>query len=300
LSKLTYDIVTVNRAGKRTVHRYASDVVMAPGDVVVFEGRYWLIVEAEEAAGEEPPRLTAAPARYRIRLKHQDGREELGALRRFRRGSPRLGHAFTTPEDGQPASWQVVEERLAGERESVYLELLAERDYAEVEELPDHELEHALAGRDAALSAAVTAFERAAGEGLAVELVALEPGELPDWEAARRYVVALILEEIEDDLLELCGVRPGTDPRETWLDTVKERLLADLEQFSADIDGDHDQIEEWDYAEGRIFASVGSPDDEADPSSGHGWMCRLVDSGALAAAGFEHVRKSELWPADLS
>jgi hypothetical protein len=37
-----------------------------------------------------------------------------------------------------------------------------------------------------------------------------------------------------------------------------------------------------------------SPDDEADPDKGHGWMCRLVDSGVLAAAGFERVRKNEL------
>ena len=34
---------------------------------------------------------------------------------------------------------------------------------------------------------------------------------------------------------------------------------------------------------------------KADPYSGHGWMCRLVDASALAAAGFERVRKAELW-----
>jgi hypothetical protein len=75
---------------------------------------------------------------------------------------------------------------------------------------------------------------------------------------------------------------------------VKERLRSDLERFRADIESDHDQIEQWSFREGRIFASVGSADDESDPDSGHGWMCRLVDSEALGAAGFDRVRKAEL------
>src|SRR5207244_11764882 len=116
----------------------------------------------------------------------------------------------------------------------------------------------------------------------------------PDWAEAERYIDALVLEEIEDDLLELCGVRPDRDPRDTWLATVKERLRSDLERFRADVDGDHDEIEEWDFRRWRVLRSVGSLDDEADPDSGHGWMCRLVDSGALGAAGFERVREAEL------
>ena len=106
-----------------------------------------------------------------------------------------------------------------------------------------------------------------------------------------------MLEEIEDDLLELCGVDPDKDPRGTWLETVKSRLRWDLAQFRADVERDEDQIEQWSFRDGRIFASIGSPDDEADPLSGHGWMCRLVDAGVLTAAGFERVRKSELDPA---
>ena len=105
---------------------------------------------------------------------------------------------------------------------------------------------------------------------------------------------AVILEEIEDDLLELCGVNPGRDPRETWLDTVKERLRADLDSFRADVERNHDEIEEWDFLDGRIFAAVGTFDDEADPNSGYGWLCRLVDVSALGAAGFRRVRKAEL------
>jgi hypothetical protein len=137
-------------------------------------------------------------------------------------------------------------------------------------------------------------LSRADQAGLAVELVALEPGEAPDWEEAERDIDALTLDLIEDDLLELCGVDPNRDPRETWLDTVKERLREDLRRFRADIEGDHDEIEEWDYRDGRIFASLGMPDDEADPDKGHGWLSRLVDAGVLRAAGLRRVKKTEL------
>lgn len=75
---------------------------------------------------------------------------------------------------------------------------------------------------------------------------------------------------------------------------MKERLASDLERFQAHIEGDHDEIEEWSFRDGRIFASVGSTEDEADPDKGHGWMRRLVDAEALGAAGFERVRKAEL------
>jgi hypothetical protein len=37
-----------------------------------------------------------------------------------------------------------------------------------------------------------------------------------------------------------------------------------------------------DFRGGRIFMTVGSYEDEFDPGSGHGWMCRLVDRGAGA------------------
>ena len=85
----------------------------------------------------------------------------------------------------------------------------------------------------------------------------------------------------------MTGARPGST-------TVKERLRSDLEAFRNDVEGDHDEIEEWDFQGGRIFASVGTYEDEFDPNSGHGWMCRLTDSGALGVAGFERVRKYEL------
>jgi hypothetical protein len=293
----TYDVVTFDRAGSERHRRYASEDALSPGDVIRLYGRDWLIERVEPDGGEVLGRLLANPARYRVRLQHPDGREELGAFRRFRPDAPRLGHAFSTIEDGQPASWQVVDERLAYDGQGQpYLELLAERDFEEVEQLPDHELEHALAARDDALPAAASAvFVRAEAGGLSIELVALEPGEEPDWAAAASYIDSLILEEIEDDLVELCGVDTNRDPRESWLPKVKERLRSDLERFRGDIEGDLDEIEEWDFRDGRVFASVGHEDDEADPDKGHGWMCRLVDAGALGAAGFERVRKAELW-----
>ena len=294
----TYDVVTLDRAGRERHRRYSSEDALSPGDVIRLYGRDWLIERVEPDGDEVLGRLVVKPARYRVRLRHPDGREELGAFRRFRSDAPRLGHAFSTIEDGQPASWHVVDERLAfDEQGEPYLELLAERDFEEVEQLPDHELEHALAAREEALPAAASAvFARAETGGLSIELVALEPGEEPDWEAAASYIDSLILEEIEDDLLEQCGVDPNNDPRESWLDKVKDRLRTDLESFRGDVEGEHDEIEEWDFRDGRIFASVGSYEDESNPVSGHGWLCRLTDVGALSAAGFQRVRRAQLLP----
>jgi hypothetical protein len=298
-----YDIVVVNRAGVRRVLPYTSEQPLQPGEVVRLDGRFWLVTEVGPGAATDhvegqgthhrvAEHVLARPARYRIRIRRPDGREELAAFRRLSADSPRLGHSFTTFDDGPPESWGVVDERLAyDDRGEPYVELVAERDFAEVEELPDHELEHALVRLPAE---AAETFERATEAGRAVELVALEPDEAPDWAEAERYLYALVLDEIEDDLLELCGIDPDTDPREAWLERVQERLRSDLARFRADIEGDHDEIEEWDYLDGRIFASVGSTEDEADPDSGHGWLCRLVDAGVLGAAGFTRVRKSEI------
>ena len=287
-----YEVAVVHRTGKEHVHPYTTEEPLEPGDVIRLEGRYWLV---ERIEGD---RARAKPARYRIRLRYPDGREDVGAFRRFRPGAPRLGHAFATEPDGRPVSWEIVDEQLAFDTSGEpYLDLVAERDFEEAEAaLPDHELEHTLARRseDELPEGAEATLTRAAEEGLSVELVALEPGEEPDWEAAERFLDALVLEEIEDDLIEQCGVDTEHDPRDKWLDIVQDRLRSDQERFRADIEGDHDQIEEWDFREGRIFASVGSADDESNPDSGHGWMCRLVDSEALGAAGFHRVRKAEL------
>ncbi|TML31649.1 MAG: hypothetical protein E6G24_11640 [Actinobacteria bacterium] len=288
---VTYELVHVSRSGRERVHSYTSEEPLQPGSLVHYEGRHWL---AETVDGT---RVTLKPARYRLKLRHPDGREELGALRRYRPDAPRVGHTFSTVEDGAPVSWQVADERLAQDDQGEpYLELTAERDYSEQEEsptLPEHELEHAFARGDDASAAAAT-LARADEEGLYVELVALEPGEAPDWAEAEAYIDALELEEIDDDLLQRCGVDPNRDPRESWLGTVKERLGSDLVQFRADLEGDRDEIEEWEFQDGRVFAALGRYADEANPESGHGWMTRLYDASALGAAGFSRVRKAEL------
>jgi len=286
-----YDLVHVNRLGHESVHHFDSEDELEPGSIVRFEGRDWIVDRVE---GD---RAWLEPARYRLVLRHPDGIEEAGGFRRFRPDAPRAGHTFSTVADGEPVSWQVTDERQArDEQAKPFLELVAERDYTESEDapdLPEHELEHALA-RDDDREAVATRVAQATEAGQLVELVALEPAEAPDWDEAGRYIDALIIEEIEDDLLVLCGVNPGRDPRERWIETVKERLRSDLEAFRADVEDDHDQIEEWDFRDGRVFAAIGSFDDQSDPGSGFGWMSRLVDSGVLYAGNFSRVRKAEL------
>jgi hypothetical protein len=288
---VNYELVHVNRLGRERKHPYTSEAELEPGHIVHLEGRDWLVKRVDDS------RVHLVPARYRLRLRHPDGHEELGAFRRYRPDAPTVGHTFSTLADRVPVSWQVTDSRLAQDGQGEpYLDLTAERDFSENEDPPtlaEHELEHALT-REEEREAAAASLARAEEAGQFVELVALEPGEAPDWAEAERYIDALVLDEIEDDLLELCGVDPDRDPRETWLDKVKERLRSDLERFRADVEGDHDEIEEWDFRDGRVFAAVGSFEDEADPDSGHGWMSRLVDVSALTAAGFTRVRKAQL------
>ena len=287
----TYELVHVSRSGHERVHPYTSEDPLERGSTVHYEGRDWLV------DGLQGTRATLKPARYRLGLRHPDGREELGAMRRYRSDAPRVGHTFSTIEDGAPASWQVVDQQLArDEQGEPYLELTAERDYSEQEDeptLPEHELEHAFAREDDSSGASAT-LARADEAGLYAELMALEPGEAPDWAAAEAFLDSLELEEIHDDLLVRSGVDPNRNSQESWLGIVKERLRNDLEQYRADIDGNHDQIEEWDFREGRVFAAIGRYEDEANPESGHGWMTRLYDAGVLQAAGFTRVRKAEL------
>ena len=286
---VSYEVVTRDRAGREHARRYASDDALAPGSLILLGGRYWVVERVEQS------RVQAQPARYRLILRHPDGREETGAFRRFRADAPTVGHQLTTLEEGAPVSWSVVEQRLAhDEAGEPFLESIAERDFGEAESLPDHQLEHALERGEE--EGAAAALARAEAAGLAVELVALEAGQVPDWDEAMRLVDALILEEVHDDLLEMCGVDPRHDPEETWLNAVKERLRDDLDSFRRDIEDHHDEIEEWDFLGGRIFAAVGNVDDESNPLSGFGWMCRLFDAEALGAAGFQRVRKAGLLP----
>ena len=281
-----YELVTRSRHGhERVEHGYASDDELSEGDLITLRGERWLI---DQVDGQ---RAIAEPARYRLDLRHEDGSDEAGAFRRFRANGPGLGHAFTTLVDGVPISWQVTEERLARDDEGhPYVEFVAERDFGEFDELPNHELEHLEDSDD--LAAGV--YARAREPGARMELVALEGGAGPDWDEAERYISVLTLVEFGDDLLELCGIDFEHDPRDTWAAKAQERLRSDLEQFRADVEGDHDEIEEWDSGGTRIFASVGTWEDEVAPDKGHGWMVRLVDASALGAAGLRRVRKVDL------
>jgi hypothetical protein len=287
---LSYELVTRGHEGREHTRPYTSEDTLSPGSIVSLGGRYWLVVAVEQS------RVEAVPARYRLTLRHPDGHEETGVFRRFRADAPRPGHELTTIEDGAPAGWTVVEERLAqDEAGRPFLESIAERDYTESETLADHQLEHAQE-QDGAEDAAATTLARAEAAGLQIELVGLDPGQAPDWDGARRFVDALIIEEIGDYLLVECGVDTHRDPPERWLDIVKERLREDLESFRADVEGAHDEIEAWDFRGGRVFAAVGRYDDDANALSGYGWMCRLVDADALQAAGFQRVRKAVFMP----
>jgi hypothetical protein len=109
------------------------------------------------------------------------------------------------PVGNGPVSWQVVDAQLDRDDEGPFLSLTAERDFAEVEDIPDHDLEHELAEHadDSLPEEAEALIARAARESL--ELVVLDPGEEPSWDDAARFLEALILDEVEDDLLESSG-----------------------------------------------------------------------------------------------
>jgi hypothetical protein len=284
---VSYEIVT--GAGRQRARRYTSEDPLAPGEVVELGGRYRLVVNVDE------PRVDTVAARYRLVLRHPDGREEAGALRRYHAESPTIGHQLTTREDGGPVSWTVVEQRLADDGGEPFLESIAERDYAEAEsDSRRHEREHVLQRLPDDGDAAAATLARAEAAGLSVELVSLEAGEAPDWDEASGFLDAMVLDEVGDDLLELCGVDPDTDPQHTWLATVKERLGEDLESFRTSVEQHRADIEQWDVDGGRIFAAVGSADEESNPLSGYGRLCRLVDADVLGAAGFRRVRKALL------
>jgi hypothetical protein len=281
-----YRLVTHDRSGREHPHSYTTEDSLTPGSVVLLLDRYWLVGTVDDDLAQ------AWPARYRLTLRHPDGHEETGVLRRFRADAPAVGHQLTTFEDGAPIAWQVIEQRLArDDNGDLYLESFAERDYTELESLPDHQLEHALEQDREDTGAASTALAQAASEGRAVELVALEAGAVPDWVEAICFIDSLVLDEVGDELIEQCGIDTGHVLHKHWLDRVKRRLNDDLDSFRADIEGPHKEIEEWDFHGSRIFAAIGDFDDDSNPSSGYGWTCRLVDASVLAAAGFYRARK---------
>ena len=93
----TYEVVTVNRAGGEYRRQYTAENALSPGSVIRLDGRDWLVEALEDS------RAIAKPARYRLTLRHPDGHEEVGAMRRYRPDAPDIGHMFTTGD----VSWQV-------------------------------------------------------------------------------------------------------------------------------------------------------------------------------------------------
>ena len=96
-----YLVVTRRRTGKERVHECVRGAARA-GDVLRLDGRYWLVASIE-AGQDAPARAVAVPARYRLRLRHPDGREELGGLRRFRPTLPGSAIASRLSKTGSPS-----------------------------------------------------------------------------------------------------------------------------------------------------------------------------------------------------
>ena len=174
----SYTLVTHDRAGREHARPYTSQDPLAPASVVLLGGRYWLVERVDDAT------VQARPGRYRLTHRHPDGHEEAGVFRRFRPDAPTVGHQLATYEDGGPVTWAVVEQRLArDDADDPFLESIAERDHGEVESLPDHQLEHTLEQDEDDSGTVAVALALATRPGLAVELVGLEPGQAPDWDA---------------------------------------------------------------------------------------------------------------------
>ena len=88
----SYELVHVSRSGHERVHPYTSEEPLVAGAVVRYDGRDWLVQRLDGT------RISLKPARYRLRLRHPDGREELGAFRRYRDDAPRAGHTLRSEE----------------------------------------------------------------------------------------------------------------------------------------------------------------------------------------------------------
>ena len=287
-----YQLVHVNRLGHELTHAYSSETELAEGDLLRVEGRDWLVDGHRGRA--RTARARALPARAAPSGRAHGGRRLPPLPARRAADRPQLQHGRRRRARSAGRSPTSASQR--DEQGKPYLELTAERDYSEAEDapdLPEHELEHALARDDGRGRRRARRGPRQSGQ--LVELVALEPGEAPDWAEAERYIDALVIEEIEDDLLVLCGVDPDNDPRDGWLDTVKARLREDLRRFR---DGHRERP--------RPDRGVGLPrrprlrlDRQLRRPGEPGSRPRLAEPAGrrrrqLYAAGFSRVRQAQL------
>ena len=221
-------------------------------------------------------------------------------MRRMRPDGPRLGHSFTTIEDGAPVSWSVIDEEFAhDEQGEPFLDLVAERDYGEAEgDLPDHELEHALTARsDEVPDAARERIDEATRLGFAIESSRSSRTRLPDWEEARRYIETLSLDTIADDLLELCGVDTEELAKGHGSKPSSRASATTSSSFSADVKGTTTRSRSGISTTAASSPRVGSVADESDPDRGHGWLCRLLDAvrSVRPASRACESRSSKVW-----
>lgn len=56
-----YEVRVQKRGGREHAREYASEELLAPGDVIRLQGRYWLIQDVEEAGEGAPARALAKP-----------------------------------------------------------------------------------------------------------------------------------------------------------------------------------------------------------------------------------------------
>ena len=125
---------------------------------------------------------------------------------------------------------------------------------------------------------------RAEQTGLAIELVALDARRVAGRDEAVRYIEALGSRRSRTT----CSSFAGCVPARTQRHLARHRqdpAVARISRSSASRRQARRTIRSrsGSFRDGRIFASIGSQDDESAPDRGHGWMCRLVDAGVLTA-----------------
>ena len=237
---------------------------------MTLDGRDWLVDAVEEG---DTARVVAKPARYRLRLRHPDGREELGAFRRMRagqpatrplvhdargRGSRQLGASSrrrspttsrTSRSSTSSPSATTARPRATCPTTSSSTRSPASADGSGRRQGVDRRGDALRACRSSSPRSSRT--RRRTGRRLAAT-------SRPSVSTRSRTTCS-----------SCAASTRGDDSEGTWLETVQARLRDDLESFSADVEGDHDEIEEWDFhRRPRLRLRGLGPDDEVRPRQG--------------------------------
>ena len=264
---------TSRRSGKERVHPYTSEEPLAPGDVVRYEGRDWLVerldgtrVAAEAgalpAAATAPRRargarrVPALPARRspgRAHLQHARGRAAGELAGRRRAARRRDEHGEPVPRPDRRARLQ----RARGRAAACPSTSSSTRSRARTTPRgggrgagarrgggPVRRARRARAGRGARLGRGRGVHRRARARG--------DRGR-PARALRRRTPTAI-------------RARRGSTPSRSGCAPISSGS-------GHDVEGDHDEIEEWEFRDGRIFAAVGSFEERGGP----GQRTRLDD-----------------------